>query len=134
VASNPNGLDLQYIDRLKYIDILALMTDPDRLFKALSDPARVKILEFLRSPDAGCCTFNDRICACDVERILGVSQATVSHHMKLLIDAGLVTAEKRGRWMMYRVNPEAFSRMSSWLAPFAACAPAGGCSPRTVNV
>jgi ArsR family transcriptional regulator len=109
------------------------MTVPDRIFKALSDPARVKILEFLRSPGAGCCVFEDRICACDVERILGVSQATVSHHMKLLIDAGLVTAEKRGRWMIYRVNPATFLRMSDWLAPFAAPASGGGCSSRAVN-
>jgi ArsR family transcriptional regulator, arsenate/arsenite/antimonite-responsive transcriptional repressor len=106
------------------------MLDPDRIFKALSDPARVKILEFLRSPGTGCCVFDDRVCACDVERILGVSQATVSHHMRLLIDAGLVTAEKKGRWIMYRVNPAAFARMAEWLAPFAASP--GGCSPRAV--
>lgn len=108
-----------------------VMLDPDRIFKALSDPARVKILEFLRAPGTGCCVFDDRVCACDVERILGVSQATVSHHMKLLIDAGLVSAEKRGRWTMYRVNAAAFSRMADWLAPFAASA--GGCSPRAVT-
>lgn len=109
------------------------MLEPDRIFKALSDPARVKILEFLRSPGAGCCVFDDRICACDVERILGVSQATVSHHMRLLIDAGLVSAEKRGRWMMYRINAVAFARAGEWLQPFCACGPSDGCSPRTVN-
>ena len=109
------------------------MIDPDRIFKALSDPARVKILEFLREPGAGCCVFDDRICACDLERVLGVSQATVSHHMKLLSDAGLVTAAKHGRWTMYRVNAAAFSRLGEWLAPFGACAPAGACSPRAVN-
>lgn len=109
------------------------MIDPDRIFKALSDPARVKILEFLRAPGVGCCSFEGRVCACDVERILGVSQATVSHHMKLLIDSGLVNAEKRGRWMMYRINAAAFAKASAWLGPFCACAPSGGCSPRAVN-
>ena len=109
------------------------MTDPDRIFKALSDPARVKILEFLRAPGAGCCVFEDRICACDVERVLGVSQATVSHHMKLLIDAGLVSGEKHGRWMLYRINAAAFERVGAWVAQFGALSPVGGCSPRAAS-
>ncbi len=95
------------------------MLDPDRIFKALSDPARVKILEFLRSPKLGCCTFQGLICACDVERILDVSQATVSHHMKLLVDAGLVHAEKRGRWMHYTLKHETFEQARVWLSPFS---------------
>ena len=109
------------------------MLEPDRIFKALSDPARVKILQFLLRPDVGCCVMEDCVCACDVERILDVSQATVSHHMRLLIDAGLVTAKKRGRWMMYRINAAAFAQASAWLGPFCACAPSGGCSLRAVN-
>ncbi|MCE9523688.1 MAG: metalloregulator ArsR/SmtB family transcription factor [Alphaproteobacteria bacterium] len=105
------------------------MTDPDRIFKALSDPARLKILDFLRSPTSGCCVFEDRICACDLERVLGVSQATVSHHMKLLIDAGLVSGAKQGRWMMYRINAATFERVGAWVAQFGAQASAGRCSP-----
>lgn len=108
------------------------MTDADRIFKAMGDPARVRILEFLRSPGAGCCTFEGQICACDIERILNLSQATISHHMKLLIDAGLVTATKRGRWMHYTLRTEAFTRTAAWLQGFASdtrndvCAP--GCA------
>ncbi len=104
------------------------MLETDRIFKALSDPARIKILEFLRAPGAGCCTFQGLICACDVERILVVSQATVSHHMKLLVDAGLVRAEKRGRWMHYTLKHDNFARAMNWLSPFTrepACLP--GC-------
>lgn len=99
------------------------MTETDRIFKAMGDPARVRILEFLRNPGAGCCTFEGRICACDVERTMSLSQATISHHMKLLIEAGLVTATKNGRWMHYTLRAEAFARTADWLQGFAA--PAG---------
>lgn len=95
------------------------MLELDRIFKALSDPARMKILEFLRAPSEGCCTFGGRICACDVERISGLSQATVSHHMKLLVDAGLVAAVKHGRWMHYTLRQDVFSQAMTWLATFA---------------
>ncbi len=95
------------------------MTDHDRIFKALSDPARLRILQFLRAPGAGCCTFKGLVCACDVERILGVSQATVSHHMKLLVEAGLVHSQKNGRWMHYTLRTETFSKAMSWLSTFA---------------
>ena len=100
------------------------MIEPDRIFKALADPARVRILQFLREPGPDCCTFAGQVCACDVERILDVSQATVSHHMKLLIDTGLVAATKRGRWMHYTLRTEAFAEASRWLAAYTAIAPA----------
>lgn len=96
------------------------MIEPDRIFKALSDPARVKILEFLKNPGPGCCTFAGQVCACDVERLLQLSQATISHHMKLLIDAGLVSAAKRGRWMHYTINPTAFAFAANWLSNYSA--------------
>lgn len=95
------------------------MSEPDRVFKALSDPIRIKILQFLRKPEGVCCAQDGVVCACDVETLLGVSQATVSHHMKLLVDAGLVRAQKHGRWMMYQVDADAFSDAMAWLAPFA---------------
>lgn len=104
------------------------MSEPDRIFKALSDPARLRILRFLQRPDAACCVLDGCVCACDVERLLGVSQATVSHHMKLLVDAGLVRAEKRGRWMMYSINAVAFAGAVDWLMPFAK-AGAAACGP-----
>lgn len=95
------------------------MSEPDRVFKALSDPIRIKILQFLRKPEGVCCAQAGVVCACDVENLLGVSQATVSHHMKLLVDAGLVRAQKHGRWMMYQIDADAFSDAMAWLAPFA---------------
>jgi ArsR family transcriptional regulator len=107
------------------------MSQPERIFKALGDPARIKILRFLQRPDVACCVMDGCVCACDVERVLGVAQATVSHHMKLLVDAGLVRAEKRGRWMHYSIEAAAFEQIVAWLAPFTKTAEesvaCGGC-------
>lgn len=95
------------------------MTQPDLLFKALADPLRIRILEFLKRPDAECCSFEDKVCACDLEPVLGLSQPTISHHMKLLVQAGLVVAEKSGRWVYYRIERDAFAQLSDYLAAFA---------------
>ena len=81
------------------------MNDLVAKLKALADPTRLAILEFLIEPAKGCCVNDDGVCACDVENLLGMSQPTVSHHMKILQQAGLVNADKRGRWMFYEINP-----------------------------
>lgn len=96
-----------------------MQTSFDSVFRALSDPARLRILEFLRRPQADCCSLEDRVCACDLEAVLGLAQATVSHHMKILQQAGLVLAEKRGRWVHYRLDRDAFARAADWLAEFS---------------
>jgi len=70
-----------------------------RSFGALSDPIRLRLLSFIASADA------DEVCACDLIEPSGRSQPTVSHHMKILVDAGLVTREKRGLWVWYRLVP-----------------------------
>jgi ArsR family transcriptional regulator len=93
--------------------------DISPLLKALADPARLRIVEFLRRPDQGCCVADDRVCACDIEQLLGLSQPAISHHMKILIQAGLVGAEKQGRWMYYRLVPGAFAGLVSALTPYA---------------
>ena len=89
-------------------------------FKALADPSRLAILEFLLNPIQSCCSREEGICACDLEDFLGLSQPTVSHHMKLLIRSGFVTAEKRGRWVYYDLVPETFEAVRAALAAFAA--------------
>ena len=86
--------------------------------KALAEPARLKILDFLLEPDQTCCSRDDGVCACDVETLLGLSQPTVSHHMKLLVQAGFVTAEKRGRWVFYAVDPRAFDALAEDLEKY----------------
>ena len=78
------------------------------VFKALSDPARLRILHHLVEQNAGCCQPGKDICACDLEKVTGLSQPTVSHHMKCLASANLIVGEKQGRWMYYRINPTGF--------------------------
>jgi ArsR family transcriptional regulator, arsenate/arsenite/antimonite-responsive transcriptional repressor len=68
-------------------------------FAALADPIRLRLLSLVASAD-------DEVCACDLLGPSGRSQPTVSHHMKILFDAGLVTREKRGLWVWYRAVPE----------------------------
>lgn len=68
-------------------------------FAALADPVRLRLLSFITSAA-------DEVCACDLVEPSGRSQPTVSHHMKILVDAGLVTRDKRGLWVWYRAVPE----------------------------
>jgi ArsR family transcriptional regulator len=91
----------------------------DTVFKALGDPARMRVIEFLARPEAECCSPEDRVCACDVEDMLGLSQPAVSHHLKILVQAGLVEAEKSGRWVYYRLNRLRFETLGTYLATFA---------------
>ncbi|GIW25124.1 helix-turn-helix transcriptional regulator [Meiothermus sp.] len=80
------------------------------VFKALSDPARLKILAHLaQNPGGACCGPEPGVCACDLETVTGLSQPTVSHHMKCLVSAELVRGEKRGKWMYYQLDPRGFA-------------------------
>jgi ArsR family transcriptional regulator len=72
------------------------------LFRALADPARVKILNLLATSEAA-------VCACEFEPALGLSQPTVSHHLKKLTEAGLLEREQRGRWAYFSLNREALA-------------------------
>lgn len=74
--------------------------------KALADPVRLSILEFLWGPEAEGFRGEDGICGKDVEQFLGVTQPTVSYHMKILVGAGLVEAQKRGQRVYYECITE----------------------------
>jgi len=79
-------------------------TDPDvLLLQAAADPTRLAILRQLGEEDA--------VCACDFTASCEVSQPTVSHHLKVLREAGWVDSERRGTWIWYRIRPEAVERM-----------------------
>lgn len=90
------------------------------VFKALGDPTRLKILELLKSRGKSCCDLVSReergLCACDIERAVGLSQAAISHHMDLLRRAGLVHADKRSRWMFYRRNEAGLAGLAEAIA------------------
>ncbi|MBI1775666.1 MAG: winged helix-turn-helix transcriptional regulator [Proteobacteria bacterium] len=110
------------------------MTGPhaaaDLAFKALSDPIRLKILDYLMTADRSCCAVPGHVCACDIEKIAQLSQPTVSHHMKCLQQAGLVAAKKSGRWMYYSLSRAAFAELQRYLAPFADDTPTDGTTAR----
>jgi ArsR family transcriptional regulator len=79
-----------------------------QMFKALADPARVKIMSMLLNAD--------EVCACDFSAGIDKSAATTSHHLKVLRDAGLVSTDKRGTWVWYRVVPERLAALRDALA------------------
>jgi len=81
-----------------------------RAFAALADPVRLRLLSLLATSAAG------EVCACNLVEPLGKSQPTVSHHLKVLREAGLVTADKRGIWMWYRAVPERVAEVRAALA------------------
>ena len=84
--------------------------DIARLCRALADPNRVRIVNLLAaSPQP--------VCVCDLTEPLGVSQPTVSHHLRVLLDAGLVRRERRGTWAYYSLDHEALRRLASLIAP-----------------
>ncbi|HLS72914.1 MAG TPA: metalloregulator ArsR/SmtB family transcription factor [Actinomycetaceae bacterium] len=79
------------------------------LLKALSDPTRLRLLSHIAGQ--GC----ESVCACDLTEELGISQPTISHHSKKLVDAGLLTREQRGRWAYFTVVPAAFAELRAFL-------------------
>jgi ArsR family transcriptional regulator, arsenate/arsenite/antimonite-responsive transcriptional repressor len=81
-----------------------------RQFAALADPVRLRLLSLLATAEDGA------VCACDLVLPVGKSQPTVSHHLKILAEAGLVTSEKRGRNVWYAVVPAALESLRSALA------------------
>jgi ArsR family transcriptional regulator len=74
-------------------------------FRVLGDPARLRLLSLIASMGEACA-------ACDLVEPVGVSQPTISHHLKVLHQAGLVEREKRGRWVYYRAVPESLAVLS----------------------
>ena len=98
-------------------------TDPERAldeaeavalaetFKALADPARLRLLSIIATSAGG------EACACNLVEPLGRAQPTVSHHLSVLVDAGLLAREKRGRWAWYRIVPERLAAIRTSLEP-----------------
>jgi ArsR family transcriptional regulator len=83
--------------------------DLARAFAALADPVRLRLLSLVA--DAG------EVCACELLEPLGKAQPTVSHHTKALADAGLITGEKRGRWVWWSIVPDRVAAVREALAP-----------------
>jgi ArsR family transcriptional regulator len=77
--------------------------------KALGDPIRMQLVDVLRK-HAG------KVCVCELVPLFDLSQPTVSHHLKVLRDAGIVGSERQGLWAYFYGNPEALEEMSGWLS------------------
>ena len=97
------------------LDVDAAVTLAHQL-KALADPARLQLLSIVLASGSSC--------ICDLTEPVGLSQPTVSHHMKVMVDAGLLHREKRGKWVHFSVNAQALRDLSEQLAdPRGALAP-----------
>jgi ArsR family transcriptional regulator, arsenate/arsenite/antimonite-responsive transcriptional repressor len=86
----------------------APLSEPDavelaRVLSALSDPVRLRLLSIVAS--------SPEVCSCELEVPLAKSQPTISHHTKILAEAGLISGEKRGRWMWWHANPSTLSML-----------------------
>ena len=77
--------------------------------KALADPARMQLVDVLRK-HAG------EVCVCELVPLFDLSQPTVSHHLKILREAGIVGSERRGLWAYYYVKPDALKELTKWLS------------------
>jgi ArsR family transcriptional regulator len=96
---------------------MAKSTDPDvRLLAALADPARLAIVRQLASDGS--------VCACDFSACDGLSQPTVSHHLRVLREAGLVHGERRGTWIWYRLDPAVAERLAAIAGELGSAGPA----------
>jgi ArsR family transcriptional regulator len=80
-----------------------------RTLKALADPARLRLLSMVAAHD------DDEACVCDLTEPLGLSQPTVSHHLKILVDAGFLTRSKRATWAYYRLVPGSLDAVAGLL-------------------
>ena len=91
--------------------------DLARMFKALGDPVRLRLLSIVASHDGG------EACVCDLTAAFDQSQPTISHHLKVLRENGLLECERRGTWVFYRVVPAALAQLAAVLGPAELMAP-----------
>ena len=77
--------------------------------KAIADPARLRMISIVAAADSG------EVCVCDFTGPVGLSQPTVSHHLKILVDAGVLAREQRGKWAYYRLVPAALDNLGRLL-------------------
>lgn len=85
-----------------------------RVFKALGDPVRLRIVSIVASHEGGVGGARE-CCVCDLTAAFDLSQPTISHHLKVLKEVGLLTSERRASWVYYRVVPETLAELSALL-------------------
>ncbi len=80
------------------------------MFKALGDPVRLRLVSLIGAHQGG------EVCVCDLTTAFELTQPTISHHLRVLREAGIIDSERRGTWVYYRLVPEALTRMATMLA------------------
>jgi ArsR family transcriptional regulator len=96
-----------------------------RVFKALGDPTRVRLVSLIAAHPAA------EACVCELTDPVGLSQPTVSHHLKQLVDTGLLTREERGRWSYYRLATDGLQTLAETVATLGSSAPIEACTATT---
>ena len=81
-----------------------------QFFRALGDPVRLRLVSLIGAHQGG------EVCVCDLTSAFSLSQPTISHHLRVLREAGIIDSERRGTWVYYRLVPTALERMSALLA------------------
>jgi ArsR family transcriptional regulator len=81
-----------------------------RILKALAEPTRLRLVSMVAAHDGG------EACVCDLTDPLGLTQPTISHHLRVLVDAGILTRDKRGKWAYYALVPSALDALSAILS------------------
>jgi ArsR family transcriptional regulator len=80
-----------------------------QMFKALADPVRLRLVSLIGAHQGG------EVCVCELTEAFELTQPTISHHLKVLREAGIITSERRGTWVYYRLEPAALERMGALL-------------------
>jgi ArsR family transcriptional regulator, arsenate/arsenite/antimonite-responsive transcriptional repressor len=88
----------------------SIAADLAQLFKALGDPVRLRLVSLIGAHQGG------EACVCDLTEAFDLTQPTISHHLKVLREAGVITSERRGTWVYYRLLPTALERMAALLS------------------
>jgi ArsR family transcriptional regulator len=91
-----------------------------QVFKALGDPVRLRLVSLIGAHQGG------QVCVCDLTTAFDLTQPTISHHLKVLREAGIIDSERRGTWVYYWLVPAALERMSALLSAPNANSPSGG--------
>jgi ArsR family transcriptional regulator, arsenate/arsenite/antimonite-responsive transcriptional repressor len=119
IQAQPNQLPIVTVSGAEVCAQPALVGEPiddvaaaelARVFKALGDPVRLRLISLIGARDGG------EVCVCDLTSAFDLSQPTISHHLKVLREAGLIDSERRGTWVYYRLVPAALERMAGLLS------------------
>jgi len=119
IQPSPDGLPIIAVTGPDACGQAALVSEPmdeasatglAPVFKALGDPVRLRLVSLIGAREGG------EVCVCDLTSAFDLSQPTISHHLKVLREAGLIDSERRGTWVYYRLVPAALERMAGLLS------------------